>query len=48
MPVTSGDLEAVGDLVRAVSVEGRSRNQLSRLKDGERGEEIGTFQEGRL
>lgn len=33
MPITSGDLEAVGNLVRAVSVEGSSRNQLSGLKD---------------
>lgn len=33
MPIRFGNLEVVGNLVRAVSVDGRSRNQFSRLKD---------------
>lgn len=36
MPIRFGNLEVVGNLVRAVSVDGRSKNQFSRL----RGEEI--------
>ena len=33
MPIRSGNLEVAGNLWRAVSVDGRSRNQFSMLKD---------------